>query len=178
MEDVQLPGRIETVNGVQVYFEVHGSGEPLLLLHGFSGSSQDWSPSRTEWGDQFQLVLPDLRGHGRSSILAKPFRHDEAATDLLELLDRLQISTFKGVGVSGGGNILLHMAIRQLERVKAMVLVSATAYFPAQARQIMAHYAESLTEQQWEMLRHRHPGGDAQIKASPGQHRSICRELR
>src|SRR5207244_11162194 len=60
------PGRIETLNGQQLYFEVHGTGQPLLLLHGFSGSSQDWIPSLEQWGAKFQLILPDLRGHGHS----------------------------------------------------------------------------------------------------------------
>jgi pimeloyl-ACP methyl ester carboxylesterase len=158
-------GRIETINGVQLYFEVVGNGEPLMLLHGFSGSSQDWMASATEWGAEFRLIVPDLRGHGRSSVLSKPFRHQEAASDILGLLDHLAIGSCKGVGVSGGGNVLLHMATRQPERVKAMVLVSATPYFPAQARSIMSQYADSLPEQQWEVLRKRHPGGDAQVKA-------------
>jgi pimeloyl-ACP methyl ester carboxylesterase len=165
MTRAESPGRTETLNGVQLYFEVHGTGEPLILLHGFSGSSQDWMASATEWGTQFQLIVPDLRGHGRSSSLSKPFRHEEASTDMLALLDHLGIAECKGVGVSGGGNVLLHMATKQPERVKAMVLVSATPYFPAQARLIMSQYADKLPEQQWEILRHRHPGGDAQIKA-------------
>jgi pimeloyl-ACP methyl ester carboxylesterase len=158
-------GRIETLNGVQLYFEVHGTGEPLLLLHGFSGSSQDWIPSITQWGASFQLILPDLRGHGRSGTLSKHFRHDEAAADMFALLDFLGISACKGVGISGGGNVLLHMATKQPERVTAIVLVSATPYFPAQARPIMSQYPDNLPEQQWEILRRRHPGGDAQIKA-------------
>ena len=66
------------LNGVELYFEVHGSGEPLVLLHGFSGSSQDWRASIPGWGPNFQIILPDLRGHGRSSLLLKPFRHEEA----------------------------------------------------------------------------------------------------
>jgi pimeloyl-ACP methyl ester carboxylesterase len=57
------------------------------------------------------------------------------------------------------------MAIKQPERVKAMVLVSATSYFPAQARAIMRNYANSLPESQWEFLRLRHPGGDTQINS-------------
>jgi pimeloyl-ACP methyl ester carboxylesterase len=158
-------GRIETLNGIQIYFEVHGTGEPLLLLHGFSGSSQDWMASKNDWGTEFQLIVPDLRGHGRSSILYKAFRHEEAAVDTLALLDRLEIDTCKGVGVSGGGNVLLHMATKQPERMRAMVLVSATPYFPEQARHIMSQYSDSLPEQQWEILRRRHPGGDAQIEA-------------
>jgi pimeloyl-ACP methyl ester carboxylesterase len=159
------PGRIETLNGVRLYFEVHGAGEPVLLLHGFSGSSQDWKSVASEWGAEFQLIVPDLRGHGRSAILSKPFRHQDAAADVLALLDHLGIEACKGVGVSGGGNVLLHMATRQPERVKAMVLVSATPYFPAQARPIMRQYADSLPKAHWEILRRSHPGGDEQIKA-------------
>jgi pimeloyl-ACP methyl ester carboxylesterase len=159
------PGRIETLNGTEIYFEVHGTGEPLLLLHGFSGSSQDWAATVTEWRAEFQLIVPDLRGHGRSSILSKPFRHQDAARDMLALLDHLKIGACKGLGISGGGNVLLHMATMQPERVKAMVLVSATPYFPAQARLIMRQYPNSLPAEQWEILRRSHPGGDAQIWA-------------
>lgn len=159
------PGRTETLNGVQLYFEMHGTGEPLVLLHGFSGSSQDWIPSITQWGGFFQLVIPDLRGHGRSSPPAKPFRHEEAAADMFALLDHLGIGACKGVGISGGGNVLLHAATKQPNRVKAMVLVSATPYFPAQARTIMRQYAANLPEQEWQRLRRCHPGGEGQINA-------------
>jgi pimeloyl-ACP methyl ester carboxylesterase len=155
----------ETLNGAQLYFEIHGSGDPLVLLHGFSGCSQDWLPLIPEWGAHFQLIVPDLRGHGRSSNPSKWFRHDEAAADMFALLDHLGIGAFKGLGVSGGGNVLLHLASKQPERVKAMVLVSATSHFPAQARTIMRQYPDSLTGQDWEVLRRRHPGGDPQIKA-------------
>jgi len=165
MTPTRPPGQIETLNGQQLYFEVHGTGAPLLLLHGFSGSSQDWIPSLTQWGTRFQLILPDLRGHGRSGILSKPFRHDDAAADIFALLDHLGIRTCKGVGISAGGNVLLHMATKQPDRISSMVLVSATPYFPAQARAIMSQYGDNLPEEQWEILRRRHPGGDAQIKA-------------
>ncbi len=165
MTPEESPGRIETFNGVQIYFEVHGTGEPLLLLHGFSGSSQDWNILVPEWRSEFRLIVPDLRGHGRSSILSKPFRHQEAATDMLALLDHLEIGACNGIGISGGGNVLLNMATKQPERVNAMVLVSATPYFPAQARSIMRQYLDNLPEAQWEFLRHSHPGGDAQINA-------------
>ncbi len=94
-----------------------------------------------------------------------PWRHDESAADMYALLDHLGIKTFKGLGVSGGGNVLLHMATKQPERVKAMVLVSATSYFPAQARQIMRAYADNLPAAERENLRRRHRSGDAQINA-------------
>lgn len=156
---------MEMLNGVELYYEVHGNAEPLILLHGFGGCSQDWAPLTADWSKQFQLIIPDMRGHGRSSNPAQVFRHQDAATDIFALLDHLGIKTFKGLGVSGGGNVLLHLATRQPERVDAMVLVSATSYFPAQARSIMRAYPDSLTDQDWETMHRRHPGGDAQIKA-------------
>jgi pimeloyl-ACP methyl ester carboxylesterase len=165
MSPAHSPGRIEMLNGVELYFEIHGHGEPLLLLHGFSGSSQDWSPLTTDWGEHFQLIIPDLRGHGRSSVLSKAFRFDEAAADVFALMDHLGVSTINGLGISGGGNVLLHLATKQPDRVRAMVLVSATSYFPNQARPIMRQYADALPPEQWEILRRSHPGGDAQIKA-------------
>lgn len=173
MTETSPPGRVESVNGQQIYFEVHGSGEPLLLLHGFSGSSQDWKNSIPALPD-FQLIIPDLRGHGRSRALEKPFRHRDAAADVLVLLDRLGIESGKGIGISGGGNVLLHMAAQQPARIKAMVLVSATPYFPAQARAIMRHYGENLPPQEWERLRKTHLGGDKQIEALLASTRSFA----
>ncbi|MBA0085252.1 MAG: alpha/beta fold hydrolase [Acidobacteria bacterium Pan2503] len=158
-------GQLKTLNGIELYFELHGTGEPVLLLHGFSGSSQDWAAVASDWSRDFQLIVPDLRGHGRSSVLATPFRHADAAADILGLLDHLNVHTCKGLGVSGGGNVLLHMATRQPKRVEAMVLVSATPYFPAQARTIMRQYRDRLPPEQWEVLRRRHPAGDTQIES-------------
>ena len=155
----------ENINGVDLYFEVHGAGEPLLLLHGFSGCSQDWSMLIPQWEDRFQLIIPDLRGHGRSSNPSATFRFSEAAADIIALLDRLGVGTVKGLGISGGGNVLLHLATRQPARVAAMVLVSATSYFPAQARAIMRDYPDQVTEADREVFRRRHPGGDPQIDA-------------
>ena len=135
---------IETLNGVQLYFEVHGSGEPLILLHGFGGCSQDWSPLITDWSANFQLIIPDMRGHGRSSNSSSVFRHRDSAADIFALLNHLGIGTFKGLGVSGGGNVLLHLATQQPQRVQAMVLVSATNYFPARPVPLCASIPTAL----------------------------------
>jgi len=159
------PGRTVSLNGVQLYFEVHGAGAPVILLHGFTGCSQDWAPLITAWAPHFQLIVPDLRGHGGSGTLSQPFRHRDAAADVLAILDHLGVGVFKGLGVSGGGNILLHLATQQPDRVSAMVLVSATSHFPEQARSIMRSYGQSLGAGDWAVLRQRHPGGDDQIKA-------------
>jgi pimeloyl-ACP methyl ester carboxylesterase len=157
--------RTENCNGVELYFELHGSGAPLLLLHGFSGSSQDWSALVPDWAAHFQLIIPDLRCHGRSNSPSATFRFSDAASDILALLERLGVNQFKALGISGGGNTLLHLATREPDRVAAMVLVSATSYYPSQARAIMRQYPDRITDAEREVLRRRHPGGDAQIGA-------------
>jgi len=162
-------------NGAEIYYQLFGAGDPLLLLHGFMGAGQDWAPLTADWAAHFQLIVPDLRGHGRSSNPSPGFRHDEAAGDVLALLDELGVSACKAVGVSGGGNVLLHVATRQPDRVKAMVLVSATTYFPTQAREIMRAYSiDMLPEPEREALRRRHPGGPAQIDALFAQARAFA----
>ena len=133
---------------MQLYCEEHGSGEPLALLHGFAGAGSDWANLAPEWAADFRVIVPDMRGHGRSANPGPTFRHDEAAGDILALLDRPEVRTFKGLGVSAGGNVLLHMATRHPERVKAMVLVSATTHFPEQARPIMRSYTFDLLPEQ------------------------------
>jgi pimeloyl-ACP methyl ester carboxylesterase len=61
MTPAASPGRIELLNGSQLYFEVHGTGEPLFLLHGFTGCSKDWLASKDQWGKEFQLTFDRLR---------------------------------------------------------------------------------------------------------------------
>ncbi len=84
---------------------------------------------------------------------------------MFALLDHLGIDRFKAIGLSLGGNILLHLATQQPGRVEAMVLVSATSYFPEQARTLMRHFTvDNLTDEEWHVLRQRHQQGDEQIR--------------
>lgn len=163
----QTISRTLRVNDIDLYFETHGVGEPLLMLHGFTGTSQDWNHAgRARFAEHFQLIIADLRGHGRSSNPQRRLTHQQCARDVLGLLDHLGIERCKAVGMSFGGNILLHVAAMDRARVQAMVLVSSTPYFPAQARTIMAALPpEAQTEQAWASMRERHSRGDTQIRA-------------
>ncbi|HYL06433.1 MAG TPA: alpha/beta hydrolase [Thermoanaerobaculia bacterium] len=150
---------------MRMYHERHGQGPPLLLLHGFSGASSDWASFVDRWSADYELIVPDLRGHGRSTNPARQYTHRQAARDLLALLDRLGIASCKAIGVSGGGNALLHMATREPARVAAMVLVSAASYYSAAARDFMRQYlVEERTDEAWRIMRQRHHRGDAQIR--------------
>ena len=148
-----------------MYYEVYGQGEPLVLLHGFTGTSADWALFRADLAQNYQLIIPDLRGHGRSTNPLPNFTFKQAALDVYGLLDQLGIEQFKAIGMSGGGKTLLHMATQQSARLKAMVLISVTSYFPEQARTIMAQMTvENQTEEAWKVMRQRHNGGDEQIR--------------
>jgi pimeloyl-ACP methyl ester carboxylesterase len=154
------------VNGFQLYYEERGTGEPLLLLHGGTGAGADWQHVFTS-GDPagFRVIVPDLRGHGRSTNPSKAFTFRQAAADMLALLDRLGIQRVKAIGLSAGAKTLLHMATRQPGRVDAMVLVSATPYFPAQVRVAMAQLTvEAFSDADWAVQRQRHVHGDDQIR--------------
>ena len=168
------PGQAVAINGMQMYYVMVGQGEPLLLLHGFMGAGSDWEPFTPELAQEYQLIIPDLRGHGRSTNPSMEFAHRQAAHDVRALLDHLRIERFKAIGISGGGNILLHLATQQPSRVAAMVLVSTTSYFPEQARTFMRQVTiESRTDEEWHSMRQRHKHGDEQIRALWMQGRAL-----
>jgi pimeloyl-ACP methyl ester carboxylesterase len=152
-------------NGIELHFQDSGQGEPLLLLHGFFGCSGDWR-HLPGLGDGYRTIAVDLRGHGRSTNPGGTFTHRQCARDVAALLDHLGLERVQAVGISGGGNTLLHLTHAQPGRVGAMVLVSATSHFPPQARAIMASVTvEGHSEAEWREMRERHPGGDEQIRA-------------
>jgi len=153
-------------NGFAMYFEVRGEGEPLLLLHGGTGIGADWRHVFPADPHGYQVVVPDLRGHGRSTNPSKQFTFRQCARDVAALLDHLGLARVKAIGMSMGAKTLLHLATAERDRIHAMVLVSATPYFPAQARAAMARFdADTLSDAEWDALRARHVHGDEQIRA-------------
>jgi pimeloyl-ACP methyl ester carboxylesterase len=155
------------LNGVEIYYTIEGTGEPLLLLHGGGGCHEDWvHAGRDQFLSEYRLIAPDARGHGRSTNPSRTITHRQCAQDTLALLDHLGIERCKAIGVSMGGNLLLHMATLQPDRIEAMLVVSATMYFPEQARAIMRHVpVENRSGSEWETMRKRHKLGDEQIVA-------------
>jgi len=159
------PGRVEPVNDIQMYYETRGEGEPLLLLHGGGGIGANWELIFKAPPEGYRLVVPDLRGHGRTTNPSEEFTFRQSGRDVLELTDRLGIERFKAIGLSLGAKTLLHVATQQPSRVEAMVLVSATPYFPEQVRAIMRQMTEeNHTEAEWTQMRQWHPQGDEQIR--------------
>ncbi|MDA1092034.1 MAG: alpha/beta hydrolase [Acidobacteria bacterium] len=158
-----------SVNGIQLHYQRTGHGEPLVLLHGFLGSGDTWSAilgGLDRFGQSYDLIVPDLRGHSGSTNPTGVFTMRQSALDIFALLDELGVGRFRAIGMSGGGMTLLHMATQQPDRVHAMGLISATSHFPAQARTLMRGTTEeSQTEEMWSMMRGVHRHGDDQIRA-------------
>lgn len=156
------------VNGFQLYYEVRGEGEPLLLLHGGMGIGADWWHVFPSDPEGYRSIVPDLRGHGRSRMPAEGFTFRECAADVAALLDHLHVDRVKAIGMSMGAKTLLHLATAHPPSVVAMVLVSATPYFPqplrTAAEQFTRESFERLSEGEREALRNRHVHGDEQIR--------------
>jgi len=110
-----------SLNGFEMYYEVRGEGEPLLLLHGGMGIGNDWRHIFAADPDGYRVIVPDLRGHGRSTNPAERFTFRQCGRDILALLDHLQIARTKAIGMSMGAKTLLHVATMQPDRVAAMV---------------------------------------------------------
>jgi pimeloyl-ACP methyl ester carboxylesterase len=154
------------VNGLQLFYRDHGSGKPLLLLHGFTGTGDDWRHVFATELDGYRVITPDLRGHGRSTNPSGVFRFADVARDIFALLDLLGINRVKAIGVSAGANTLLHMATQQPSRIDALIHVSGAPRFPEPARAIMRTMTEDgRSEAEWTEMRGRHLHGDDQIRA-------------
>jgi len=159
-------GQTIPINGMEMYYEIRGAGEPLVLLHGGTGAGVNWDLLFRNAPAGYRLVVPDLRGHGRSTNPSATFTFRQSAFDVFAMLDHLGIERFKAIGVSLGAKTLLHVATQQPTRVAAMVLVSATPYFPDQARAIMQQVTpDNRTDAEWEQMRQWHKHGDEQIRA-------------
>jgi pimeloyl-ACP methyl ester carboxylesterase len=165
MEESPAPGQTVPVNDIEMYYEARGEGEPLVLLHGGGGIGANWELIFKEPPPGYRLIVPDLRGHGRSTNPLPDLTFRQVALDVLGLLDHLGIERFQAIGLSLGAKTLLHVATRQPGRIEAMVLVSATPYFPAPARAAMGQLRpDNRSDAEWQQMRQWHPQGDEQIR--------------
>jgi pimeloyl-ACP methyl ester carboxylesterase len=119
-------GETAEINGVDIYYEVYGEGDPVLFIHGGLANGDYWVnviPAITDAG--YQAIVMDSRGHGRSSFDETLISYEVMANDVLGLMDHLDIDKFDLVGWSDGGIIGLELAIHHPERLKKVVAYGA-----------------------------------------------------
>ena len=116
------------VNGLTMYYEVHGYGPPLVLLHGGRASiPEKWILLFTP---HFRVIAPEQMGHGRTAdLIDRPFHYHDMAEDTVELMDQMGIESAVVVGYSDGGVIGLDMAVHHPERVTKLAVTGANARF-------------------------------------------------
>jgi len=117
-------GHLE-VRGVNYYYEIHGTGEPLLLLHGGLGSIDMFGPNLPYLARHRQVIAVDLQGHGRSTLGNRPINLIDMGDDMADILEKLGEKPADALGYSLGGGVALRLAIQHPEVVRRLVLVSA-----------------------------------------------------
>ncbi len=165
------PGKIVSLNGIQLHYEERGKGEPLLLLHGFGMCGPgDWGAIADELAKSHRVILPDLRGHGWSTNPSGKFTMRQSAEDIRALLDHLGIRRARAMGISAGGMTLLHLATKYPNRIDSMVVIGATTHFPEQTRKLLRNIGASPpSKEELDMLRRCASRGEAQMRELMGQ---------
>ncbi len=131
---LELPTPVESgmaaVNDIEMYYAIYGEGEPLLLLHGGLGNADYFANQISAFAEQYKVIAVDSRGHGRSTVTDAPISYDLMASDVLALMDFLEIEKASIVGWSDGGIIGLEIAIENPERLNKVVAYGAN-YVPS-----------------------------------------------
>lgn len=117
------------VNATELFYESIGHGSPLLLIHGLGSSGDDWAFQREDFSRSHRLILPDLRGSGRSAKPPGPYSIAQFAADLWRLLDALGVEYTSILGFSLGGAVALEMALTSPARVHKLIVCNALANY-------------------------------------------------
>jgi len=141
-------GYILSVNGIKMYFEIHGEGEPLLLIHGGTGFIESFAPQLIALSQHFKVIAPDSRAHGRTTDSEQPLGYALMANDKVALLNYLNIEQSDIVGWSDGGIIGLEMAINHTGYTNRVVTIGTNYHTDGLFPEIM-EAIRSLTADQW-----------------------------
>lgn len=117
-------GKYADVNGVKLYYEVHGTGHPLILLHGGLGATSMFGPNLPALAKGRQVIAVDLQGHGRTADIDRPISPELMAGDVAALIEHLKLDRPDLMGYSLGGGVAFFTALRHPELVGKLVIVS------------------------------------------------------
>ena len=114
------------VNGLKMYYEIHGKGDPVVLLHGsFMTITNNWTDMIAQLSKSRQVIAVEMQGHGRTADINRDFSYENLADDIAAMLDYLKIKQADLLGYSMGGGVAMQVAIRQPEKVRKVVSISA-----------------------------------------------------
>jgi pimeloyl-ACP methyl ester carboxylesterase len=114
------------VNGLKMYYEIHGKGDPVVLLHGsFMTITNNWAGMIERLSKSRRVIAVEMQGHGRTADIDRDFRYETLADDIAALLDHLKIERADILGYSMGGGVAMQVAIRHPDKVRKVVSLSA-----------------------------------------------------
>ena len=112
------------VNGLSVYYEIHGAGQPLILLHGGLGLTSMFGDVLPLLAEDRQIIAVDLQAHGRTADIDRPMSYEAMGDDIASLIKHLGLAKTDLMGYSLGGGVALRAAIQHPELVRKLVVVS------------------------------------------------------
>src|SRR5256886_11882280 len=116
-------GTYADVNGIKLYYEIHGTGRPLVLLHGGLASGATFGPNLSALAEGHQVIVPDLQGHGRTADVDRPLTPELMAGDIAALIKHLKVGQVDLVGYSLGGGVAFFTGPRHPELVGTLFIV-------------------------------------------------------
>jgi pimeloyl-ACP methyl ester carboxylesterase len=119
-------GSYAEINGLRLYYEIHGTGQPMVLLHGSFMTINAMQPLVSELAKTRQVVALELQGHGHTADIDRPLRYEGLADDVFALLQHLNIKSADVFGYSLGGGVALQFAIRHPEVLRKLIVASAS----------------------------------------------------
>jgi len=151
--EVKGTGQYADVNGINLYYETHGTGRPLILLHGGLGSGEMFGPILPALSKDHQVIAVDLQGHGRTADIDRPIDIRLMADDIAALIDHLRLEKPDLVGYSLGGGVAFFTAVKYPDKVGKLVMAAAhvrrdaiPAEMLAQQDQVNAAAAEFMKD--------------------------------
>ncbi len=142
--NAQLPvasnGSFLNANGIKLYYEESGTGTPLILLHGFGRSAEDWKPYIAELSKSNRVISIDLPGHGRSDLIdtTDVYLHRQAANLIIAFINILKLDTVNIIGFSSGAMIGLHIITIKPTLINKIILASGQISFSDSTRKFIS----------------------------------------
>jgi 3-oxoadipate enol-lactonase len=119
---------VSRVNGINIYYEIHGDGEPVIFGNGVFSNTLGWVNQVSTFSKEYQVILYDMRGQGQSDKPKEPYSFELHAEDQMALLEHLGISKVHHVGISYGAELGLVFALKYPDMLKSLVACSAVSF--------------------------------------------------
>jgi 3-oxoadipate enol-lactonase len=134
------------IGNIEMFYEVYGSGEPVVLIHGLSMDSSTWFNQIPVLSQKYQIIVFDNRGVGQTDAPKENYSTEMMADDTVALLKFLNVDNAHILGFSMGGMIAQIVALKYPELVKSLLLTSTAAQFPARAKHLVQTWLRMLNE--------------------------------